>query len=163
MYSKYIHGLFGTLPAVTATAHMCSASARCIPSSYHTFTLEFGRTNCFYRQYLQPLYVIVYLINLYEAEYRILPPSPCGTLCTFWFHYQFYTIYYLISSQLWLLRVWITYHDNHQYHIFYAKTLSSWHLLYIIYIHMCLLFTLFTCYFISYSAFQCEFGVDKFL
>ena len=68
---------------------------------------------------------------------------------------------YLTSSQLLSLRVWITCHHNH--HFFYAKTLSSWHLLYIIYIHMCLLFTLFTCYFISYFAYQCEFGVDKFL
>jgi hypothetical protein len=63
---------------------MCSASARCIPSSYHTFMLEFGGTNYFYKQYLQPLYIIVNLINLSEVEYRILPPSPCGALCTFY-------------------------------------------------------------------------------
>ena len=81
----------------------------------------------------------------------------------YWFYYQFYCICYLISSQLWLLRVWITCHHNHQYYIFHAKTLSSWHLLYPIYIHICLLFSLFTCYLISYSAFQSEFGVDKFL
>ena len=61
-----------------------NTSARCVPPSYHTFMLEFGGTNCFYRKYLQPLYVIMYLINLYKVEYRILPTSPCGALCSFY-------------------------------------------------------------------------------
>jgi len=60
--------------------------------------LEFVGTNCFYRQYLQCLSVIIYVIHLLEAEYSILPPSPCGALCSF--YTDFWTLF---QWRIWLL------------------------------------------------------------